>query len=99
MRRGILRLNAADSKPESVAREMTGAAGAPVGAKALEEGIFAALINRTISVVRGDESCGIEEREKIGNNGGRSDRRERQDPANQQPFSPIFSRSSIPQDS
>src|SRR5580704_6999055 len=88
MRRGILRLNTVDAETEAVAGEVAGAAGASIGAQALEEHVLAAFIDRTIGVVRRDNPGGIEKREEIGDNGRRSDRGERQDPANQQPFSP-----------
>ena len=88
MRRGVLRLNAVDAQAESVAGEMAGAARASIGAEALEEHILAAFIDRTIGVVGGDHAGRIEERKEIGDNGRRSDRSKRQEPANQQPFSP-----------
>src|SRR5580692_9609112 len=67
---------------------MARAARPSVGAEALEEHVLAAFIDRTIGVVGGDHAGRIEKGKEIGDNGRRGDCSKRQDPADQQPFSP-----------
>jgi len=74
-----------NAESHGVAGLVAGAAGAAVGAEALEEG--AVFADRAVGVVGGDDSGGIEEREEVRNHRGRKSAGEREKHRNYNPLS------------